>query len=197
MAGLNPQERAMVFELVEQDVAREYAARETALRQELEAARRAELDELRLVQDTFAAHWHEQQERSAQQIAVAAARLAVQVAGKLARIRAERDPEMLVRALETVFYAAAARGPLTVTVHPDEAAWLESRDDLRERLRIGTVVADRRIARGGCVVGADGREWDATLEGQLESLGEIVEDWLTSDNAPDAGAKEPHDHPLD
>lgn len=186
MAQLSAPERAVVCDLVEQDVSRRYAEQEAALRAELEEARRRDRQELQQAQDAFAAAWQEQHDARLREIAVAAARLAVQLAGKLVRRAAAADPETLARTLETVLYGAGARGPLTVTVHPDDAAWLDARPELRERLRIGDLVHDRRIDRGGCVVAADGREWDATLQGQLETLGEVVEEWLTVER-PDGG----------
>lgn len=187
MSHLAPHERALVCELVEQDLARSYAVREQALRDELEEGRRRDRQQQQAAQDAFAAAWQQQQDGRLREIAVAAARLAVQLAGKLVRRAAEGDPQTLARTLETVLYGAGARGPLTVSVHPDDAAWLEQRPELRERLRIGDLVHDRRIERGGCVVAADGHEWDATLAGQLEILGEVVEEWLTTDPSGGGG----------
>ena len=192
MDQITPEERALICDLVEQDVAREYRRREEELRRELESAHAAALAEVRAAQQAFAAAWQEQHDHRLQGIADAAARLALQLAAKLVRREIAAEPAALARTLETVFYGAGARGPLTVTVHPDDAAWLEDQPELRERLRIGDVVADRRVDRGGCVVAADGREWDATLAGQLETLGEVVEEWLTTAGRggpePEAGA---------
>lgn len=195
LASLSHQERSLVCELVEQDVARAYAEREAELRRDLEAAQRAGLDALRAAQDAFAAGWQEQAEQRHRDLAAASARLAVQLAGKIVRGTAERDPEVLARALETVFYGAGARGALTVTVHPEDAAWLEDNSALRARLRIGDVIPDRRIERGGCLVAADGREWDITLQSQLDAMAEVVEEWLTTE-ASGPGPGEGHDQPV-
>ena len=195
MASLSHQERALVCELVEQDVARAYAEREAALRAELAAAQQAELEALRAAQEAFAARWQQQDEQQRRELAAASARLAMQLAGKIVRGTAGRDPEVLARSLETVFYGAGARGALAVTVHPDDAAWLEDNPDLRRRLRIGDVVPDRRIAPGGCLVAADGREWDVTLQSQLDALSAVVEEWLTTAGRG-SGAGEGHDQPL-
>jgi flagellar biosynthesis/type III secretory pathway protein FliH len=186
MNHLSPRERTMVCELVEQDVARVYAEREAALRTELEQAMQAELARVQQAQQAFAENWRQETDRRLQELAAASARLALQVAGKLVRRVVQDDREVLVRAIETVFYGAGTREPLTVTVHPDDAAWLESDPELTARLRIGSVVADRRVEQGGCLIAADGREWDATLGSQLESIGEVVEEWLATAGGPGA-----------
>ncbi|HPF70700.1 MAG TPA: FliH/SctL family protein, partial [Candidatus Krumholzibacteria bacterium] len=180
MGHLSALERTTICELVEQDVSRAYAEREVLLRAELEAARDREVAELRAAQEAFAASWTEATDAHLQQIAGAAARLALQLAGKIVRRVAADDAGVLTRAVETVFYGAGTRDALAVTVHPDDAAWLEANPTVRERLRIGTVTPDRRVERGGCLLAADGREWDATLQSQLDTLGEVLEEWVTT-----------------
>lgn len=184
MVQLNQQERAVVFELVEQDVAREYEQRELNLREELQGTHAEELTRLRDETQQWAEGFAAGQERSLREMAAASARLAVALAEKIVRAEIARDPEPLVRAIETALFATGAGEALQITVHPEDAAWLAERGDLRERLNIGEVVADRRIDRGGCRVACEGREWDATLAGQLDTLSDVVEEWIATANAP-------------
>ena len=56
---------------------------------------------------------------------------AIIMATKLVRREVAQEPEVLVRAIETVLYKAAAGCPLSVTVHPEDAAWLEAAPAIR------------------------------------------------------------------
>ena len=110
----------------------------------------------------------------------ACARLAVELAEKIVRSRVEGDPAIIARAVETALRCGDSGSQLTVTAAPEDAAWLEGEDELRERLGITRVVADRRISRGGCLVDDGQREWNATLEGQLETLAEVIDEWIVT-----------------
>lgn len=196
MGILSRQERALVFDLAEQDVARAYEEREQALRAELEQTHAAELERMRAETQEWAAGFGVRHEEALRDMAAACARLAVTLAEKVIRARVEQDPQVLVRGVETALFAMGAGDALSVTVHPDDAAWLQERDDLRERLHIGEIVADRRIERGGCRIACEGREWDASVDGQLETLSEVIAEWITTANAP-CPAEDGHDPALD
>ncbi|MCP4572086.1 MAG: hypothetical protein GY838_07000 [bacterium] len=196
MAQLSQQERSQVFDLVQQDVAREYDQREQALRQELEQSHAAELESMRAETREWAAGYGVRHEEALREMAAACARLAVTLAEKIIRGRVEQEPEILVRAIETALFAVGGAEALKVTVHPDDAVWLEDRSDLRETLHIGEIVADRRVDRGGCRISCEGREWDTTLSGQLETLSEVVAEWITTATAP-CPDKDGHDPALD
>ncbi|MFO7653902.1 MAG: FliH/SctL family protein [Candidatus Krumholzibacteriia bacterium] len=106
--------------------------------------------------------------------------LALALAEKVIRSAVTADPDVLVRALETVLHKVEAGAALEIIASPQDARRLEADPELCERLRIGRVRADRRVAPGGCRVrGGDGAEWDATVDSQLQALGEVVHEWLT------------------
>jgi flagellar biosynthesis/type III secretory pathway protein FliH len=115
--------------------------------------------------------------------AVEAAGLALALAGKIIRDTVEVDPEFLTRTLETALFKVRDVNPLTVILHPDDANLLQNNPDLMTRLRIGTVVSDRRVEKGGCRIRAGVREWDATLSRQMDALAEIVEETLAATSA--------------
>ena len=115
-----------------------------------------------------------------QEIAVEAAGLALAMARKIIRDTVKVDPEFVTRTLETILFKVRNSHTLEVTLHPDDADLLENNSELMARLRIGTVIPDRRVEKGGCLVSAGSREWDATLSRQMDSLAGIVEETLAA-----------------
>lgn len=185
MNSLTAKERSQVFELVELDLAKEFQAREEELTREHEtslAAARAETEQL-------VAIWSERLAAALaselQDAAAAAARLAVQLAQKIVRRTVSVDPTVLARVIETTLYKITTATPLVIHAHPNDAAWLQQQTDLLERLSIGQIVPDRRVDSGGCLIQNEGREWDATLTRQLDTLDEIVAEMIAT------GAHEP------
>ncbi len=167
------------------DSAREMLVSEFAQREaEILEKHRAELSEAKAEFTTRFENWSrelaEGQILGRQDVAVEAAGLALAMARKIIRDTVKVDPEFLTRTLETILFKVRNSDPLTVTLHPDDADLLENNRDLMARLRIGTVIPDRRIEKGGCLVGAGTREWDATLSRQMDSLSEIVEETLAT-----------------
>lgn len=194
---MSPQERAVVFELVELEVAAQYERREQKWLDEQQAKQEAETNEFRAATRTWAAEFSAQRDMEMRDLAAACARLALDLAEKLVRGRVADDPEVVVRAVETALRAGDMGGGLTVTAAPEDAAWLEADDELRDRLGIARVVADRRISRGGCQVADGNREWNATLEGQLATLGEVIEEWIVTESQDQDMGDEPGGDPGD
>ncbi len=143
--------------------------------------------ELARVRDEFAVrfdNWSrelaEGQILGRQETAVEAAGMALAMARKIIRDTVKVDPEFITRTLETILFKVRNSHPMAVTLHPDDAKILENNPDLMTRLRIGTVIPDRRVENGGCLVSAGTREWDATLTRQMDSLAGIVEETLAA-----------------
>lgn len=180
LATLTRQERADLYELAEQDVAGAYEERQA----EQAAAFEASLAETRRETEARLAAWTEGMEAIVREdlsrAAAGAARLAVQIAGKIVRQVVEVDHGVLTRALETILHRQQSASPLQVWVSPADADWLNSGTELRARLNIEAVAADRRLGDGDCRVRSDGREWDLTVDGQLETLAEIIEEALAT-----------------
>lgn len=172
MCHLTPDERALVFELVELDVAKEYARREEQIKAECAEQVAAARSEFAAWSQTYA----QQAERELREIARAAVRLAARMAERIVRAQVAHDPQVLVRAIETVLLKVHGSRPLTATVNPQDAAWLGAQPELLQKLRIKELVPDRRVAAGGCRLEGQGQEWDATLGGQIEALAEALEE---------------------
>jgi len=191
---LSRDERAQIMELLDLDLRREHAdqvSREAAAQAAAEAARReAEAAALARWQAELADEVRRECRDGLAALVRHTADLAVLLATKIVRREVAADPDVLVRALETVLYKVEAGAALTVTVHPDDAAWLAAAPELRERLRIGEIKEDRRLERGGCLVKAADLEWDATIERQLAVLGETLDEALAvpPDPAPEPEA---------
>ena len=167
------------------DSAREMLVSEFENREgELLEKHRAELAEAKAEFNTRFENWSrelaEGQILGRQDIAVEAAGLALAMARKIIRDTVKVDPKFLTRTLETILFKVRNSNPLTVTLHPDDASLLENNRALMARLRIGTVIPDRRVEKGGCMVGAGTLEWDATLSRQMDSLAEVVEATLAT-----------------
>ena len=193
MAHLTPEERAQVYELVEQDLTVEYEARE----RELALAQATELEKTRQAFDQALGAWStritEAQARHCKDVAEAAARITLVLAEKIIRSKVETDPEILRRGLETALFKLEERRGITVIVNPDEAAWLESQPEILEKQGITQVQADRRIEKGGCMIRTENREWDATLKGQLSYLGDLVEEMVATQEPPDLNQEDDKD----
>jgi len=187
---LSRSERAQVLELIEKDLRREYEERhreETAVREAAEAERiLAEKEQHERWQRELAAGMRREVRDALATLARQTAAIASVMATKLVRREVEQDPDILVRALETVLYKSAAGCPLSVTVHPDDAAWLDAAPAVRERLRIREIKEDRRLERGGCLVKTDELEWDATVERQLTVLADALDEALVIPPDPEA-----------
>ena len=194
LRSLSRSERAQIVALLDQDLRREFEQRHAEERSACEARVAAVQAETAATLATWQANLAEAlRDHQAATLAAWARRLgaiAVMMAAKIVRREVDQDPAVLVRALETVLFKAEAGTQLTVTVHPDDAAWLEAADDLRRQLRVGAVKTDRRLSRGGCLVKGDDVEWDATVERQLAVLGEVLDEVLAvplDDGAPRDG----------
>ena len=136
--------------------------------------------------DRWADEWDSLRRRDAVRLADEATVLAVAIAEKIIRDRVDMDRGVLVRNLETALFKIQSDRPVTVLVNPHDQGWLAEDTALRERLRIGAVVPDRRVEVGGCRLRTDDGEWDATLKQQLESLADLVEGALRAEEATEA-----------
>jgi flagellar biosynthesis/type III secretory pathway protein FliH len=197
LASLTQEERTQIFELVEMDVAEDYDAREKELSEHFASELQAAKAEHDARFDAWTRELGQTVEEDRRALTAAAADLALQLAGKIVRGAVPLDREALVRAIETTVFKLDKDHPLTVHVSPEDAAWLDEHPQVREKLNIAAVVADRRVETGGAVVKADGREWDVTLGGQLEALGEVVREMVSVGGAGDNTAKDRDEFGLD
>lgn len=184
MSHLTREERATVFELVEVDVAGEYETKFKAQEEEFAARLEAQKQELAAWADSFQAAVNEE----FRDLATACVEFSIQLAHKILRAEVECDPQALIRALEATLHKVPTGHPLNLTVNPADAELLEKNPEVLSRLNIGNIHADRRIERGGCQVEAGGREWDATLSGQLEAMARLIRDQVAVSPQSVAGA---------
>lgn len=185
MGHLTREERAQLFELVEQDINAEYAIRE----KELVAKLDADLAQAGKNFDDAMAQWsgklHQAMAMHMKETADASARLAVQLAEKIVRKNIELDNEILVRGIQTALFKIENTKSLTININPDQAAWLENLPEVMEKLGVQQINADRRIEAGGCLIKTEKQEWDVTVSGQLNYLSELVEEMITTADLPE------------
>jgi len=172
MSHLTREARATVFELVEVDVAGEYEAKFKAQEEAFAARLEAQKQDLAAWAGSFQTAVNDE----FRDLATACVEFSIQLAHKILRADVERDPETLIRALEATLHKVPTGHPMNLTVNPEDAEFLELNPEAISRLNIGHIHADRRIERGGCQVEAGGREWDATLSGQLEAMARLIRD---------------------
>lgn len=135
----------------------------------------------------LAARLEEQWRAAMAAVAKSGVELALAMAERILRREVARDPAVLARAVEALLYRVPSGAQLVVTAHPEDAAWLEAQPELCARLRVVSVQADRRVARGGCQVACDRRQWDLTVAGQLEALAEAIEAAIEAGETPAEG----------
>jgi flagellar biosynthesis/type III secretory pathway protein FliH len=117
----------------------------------------------------------EDAERSAVELALALTR-------KMVGAAFEVQPELVLEAVPGALRRTTGRDHLVLEVNPDDFELVrDAADGVAARIggiRRMDVVAERRIARGGCVVRTEEGEIDAQIEEQLTRAGEIAADLL-------------------
>lgn len=140
------------------------------------ASGRAEIGSAVEALEAAAAELAREREASAAATEQAAAELALQIAEKILGAALEVRPELV---LDVV------RGALRRLAEPQESVLLVNSEDADlvrealEELAAGhgaplTVRAERRVARGGCVVRTQAGEIDAKVSAQLERAGAVI-----------------------
>jgi len=185
MAHLTREERAQVFELVEQDIKAEYEEREKELRAKLAADKEESHRNFEEALTVWSDKITQAMSNHMKETADAAARLAVQLAEKVVRKNVSLDNEVLLRAIETALFKIDTSKTLTLNINPAQAQWLETLPQVIEKFGIEQIVSDRRIEPGGCLIKTEKQEWDVTVSGQLNYLSELVEEMITTADAPD------------
>lgn len=143
-------------------------ARVDELQQRLDSGRDEQLASL-------AAQLQEHAREQVGELAKGALRLALEAAERILRREIAGDPQTIERALSDLLWRLAEARDLRVRANPEDAAWLSQRPERLAELRVAEVVADRRIARGGCLVEAQERSWDASIDGQIEQLRAVIQ----------------------
>ena len=189
MQHLTRDERAQVFELVEQDITKEYEVREQELGQKFASDLAKAEENFNASLKSFSENMLKAISAHLKETADASARLAIQLAEKIVRSHVNSDHEILVKALETTLFKIDGAKTVIINVNPEQVDYLNNKPELLARLGINQVVADRRIDMGGCLVKTEKMEWDATIKGQLEYLGELVEEMIATGDEPDLTGK--------
>jgi flagellar biosynthesis/type III secretory pathway protein FliH len=119
-----------------------------------------------------------------------AVELALAIAAKVVGTTVAVSPGAVLEVVAGALRRTTERERLVIEVAPDDLAIVrEAVDGLAAQLGgIGRleVVAERRIGRGGCIVRTGEGEIDATLDRQLERVGELVAQALRAPARADA-----------
>jgi flagellar assembly protein FliH len=157
------------------------ALRSAAQQEGFEAGR---AEALAAVQPALAALVAAAEEVKAQQVAAAEAlerrsvELGLALAQKIVAGALEVEPERVVEAVRTALRGIVERDRITVMVNPDDMELVRaSLEDLKASLggiEYCEVHAERRVARGGCIVRTPVGDVDARVETKLERAREVV-----------------------
>jgi flagellar biosynthesis/type III secretory pathway protein FliH len=105
--------------------------------------------------------------------------LALALAEKIVGAALDVRPELVVEIVTGALRRSVERDRLVVEVNPDDVELVRaSVTEAADRLGVGRleVVAERRVARGGCVVRTSEGEIDARISEQLDRAGELLRD---------------------
>lgn len=117
-------------------------------------------------------------------------KLSIEIARRILRSEAKTDPSVVTRAIRAAIDHLAERSLIRILINPDDMA--ELRKTLPEvaetyRLEQWELIEDRSIERGGCVLETGFGRVNATLEEQLQALGEVMEQELEARAEADSG----------
>jgi len=117
-----------------------------------------------------------------------ALKLCIEVVEKIIRHEIRTDPKVVQRVVKSCLRRMKNTAEARIRVNPAELAAVRAQRDellgIADGLKSLSIVDDRRISPGGCVVETSSGDFDATVETQLDridqKLGEIYEDGHSS-----------------
>jgi flagellar assembly protein FliH len=121
----------------------------------------------------------EEQLAAAERLERHAVQLALALAEKVLAGALAVEPDRVVESVRGALRGVVERERVTVLVHPDDLELVRTAmDDLRASLggiEHCEVQAERRVARGGCIVRTQDGDLDARVATKLQRAGEVVE----------------------
>jgi flagellar biosynthesis/type III secretory pathway protein FliH len=125
-----------------------------------------------------------EQVAAAERLERQAVELALMLAEKVLAGAIAAEPERVVESVRGALRGLVERERITVLVHPDDLELVrEAMDGLKAALggiEHCEVQAERRVARGGCVVRTPDGDVDARVETKLQRAREVVEQALAA-----------------
>jgi len=105
-------------------------------------------------------------------------RLVLAIAEKVIRREVQTDPSIILTTLEAALQAAIHADSYHVKVHPDDLAMVMEKKSLFmasiSGLKNITMEGDATVSRGGCLVESELGQVDASIDGQLGELRDIL-----------------------
>ncbi len=97
-------------------------------------------------------------------------KLALEIARKVIHKEVTTNQEIAVNLTRVALAHIPNRTAATVHLHPDDLAYFETKLDQIESGHALTLIADRSVGHGGCVVQTEMGEVDATIEQQFAQI---------------------------
>ena len=174
---LSTDERDQLFQLVEGQIRAEVTAEMEAVRKRERAEEVAALQSLR---EQLAARTEDELHSVSRQ----AVELSIAMAEQILRREVTVDRGALLKSIETIIFRAERGTRFKLLAHPSDVEFLRGHEDVLAELNIVDVNPDRRLEPGGCIISADGQEWDYTLGGRFETLAEVVRNCMVDGDEP-------------
>lgn len=112
-------------------------------------------------------------------------KLCLEIVEKIVRHEAKTDPRIVIRAIKSCLRRIKDSDLVCVRVSPSEVeevkALLDDLAGLAQGVRQISVVEDRRISPGGCVVESAAGDFDARIESQLSRIDDKLRETLHND----------------
>jgi flagellar assembly protein FliH len=107
-------------------------------------------------------------------------KLCVETVEKIIRHEIKTDPKVVVRVIRSCLRRVKNSSEVRIRVNPGELAEVRAQREellgLADGLRSVSIVDDRRISAGGCVIETSSGDFDATIETQLDRINKKLGD---------------------
>lgn len=106
--------------------------------------------------------------------------LVLAISGAVIRREVECDPDMILRVAQSALSEMSAGPTVALRIHPDDEELLQSSLPalgLPASVHVA-LVADPTVSRGGCLIESGAGRVDATIETQIERLGQLLREHL-------------------
>jgi flagellar biosynthesis/type III secretory pathway protein FliH len=193
MNRLNQAERDDVYALVDSRIREE-------INKELQAANKvAETMRQQLLADLMVT-LERRVEEELHKVSKGAVELAIAMSEQILKNTISIDREAMVKRIASIIGRADLGAELTVIAHPEDLDTLQGFEVELKRMNVVAMIPDKGLEQGSCLVMSEGREWDLTAKGQIESLSEMVRESLLYENAENqepqiANIQEEYDEP--
>ena len=127
-------------------------------------------------------------EEELHRISQGAVELAIAMSEQIVRSRIEMDRDSMIGRISTIIQHVKYGAELKIIARPEDIDFLRMHMEELERMNVKQLVPNPKLSPGSCLVTSEGREWDLTVEGQIDALSEMVREAFLYDGEGPAAA---------